>query len=84
MPKENINSIPNFTPDTDDEYSVFIDGTILNSDTPFIYRGANDDPESYSNCESDTTCSPYDTSFMGLPQHNTDDHTMTDNSHPPT
>ena len=48
--------------------------------TPFIYFGANDDPEGYPDYASDTTCPSYDTSFIELPQHNKGHHTATDNS----
>ena len=60
--ERNINPLHNFTSDTEDEYPVFIDDTKNNSDTPFIYCDANNDPESYTKYESDTRCSSYDTS----------------------
>ena len=55
--------------ETDDEYPVFINDTNYDSDTSFIYFASNDDPEGYTDYESDTTPTLYDTNFAALTQY---------------
>ena len=62
MPTENINPIHKLTTETDDKYQAFIDIMNHDSDISVIYFGTNDGPEGYTEYESHTTCSSYDTS----------------------